>query len=183
MNRGQRILLLLIGLTAAPFVLAQIAYHYYRDQPAGTDARRPTINNGTLVQPGARLADLKLQALPGPILPEHKWRLLLHRPAACGTACRRDVQRLRAIPTLIGREGERVAGALIVDDERTAASGADNPSPQLPRVRANGSIGSYKSGLYLVDPQGNVVLWYDSERIGTPLLKDLKFLLTNSSIG
>ena len=183
MNRGQRTLLVLIGLTAAPFVLAQLAYHYYRDQPDGAGARRATTNNGTLVQAGATLSDLKLQALPGPVLPEHKWRLLLHRPSTCGTSCQRDVQRLRAIPTLVGREGSRVAGALIVDDERTAASGADNPSPQLPRLRANGRIGEFKTGLYLIDPQGNVVLWYDSERIGTPLLKDLKFLLTNSSIG
>ncbi len=183
MNRGQRTLLLLIGLTAAPFVLAQIAYHYYRDQPADSEARQGTSNNGTLLKPGALLSDLKLQALPGPALPEHKWRLLLHRPAICAASCQRDVQRLRAIPTLIGREGSRVVCALIVEDERTAASGTDNPSPQLPRVRAMGTIGSYKSGLFLIDPQGNAVLWYDSERIGTPLLKDLKFLLSNSSIG
>ena len=183
MNRGQRTLLLLIGLTAAPFVLAQIAYHYYRDQPAGSAARRSTTNNGTLVQPGTHLSELKLVALPGPTLPDHKWRLLLHRPANCDAACRRDVQRLRAMPILIGREGERVAGALIVEDERSATSGVDNPSPQLPRLRATGKIGSFESGLYLIDPQGNVVLWYDSERIGAPLLKDLKFLLKNSSIG
>lgn len=179
LNRGQKTLLLLIGLTAAPFILAQLAFNYYRD----SGSTRPTVNKGTLVTPAAKIDALRLEPLPGPALPTDKWRLLLYRPAQCDAGCQASVQRVRAMPALVGRDADRVAVALIVDDETIATSAADNPEPALARVKAGASLPGVRSGLLLVDPQGNVVLWYDAARIGGPVLSDLKFLLKNSSIG
>ncbi len=178
MNRGQKILLTLIGLTAAPFVLAQLAFLYYQDGPD-----LPTINKGTFVTPATTIAALELEALPGPTLPEGKWRLMLYRPVNCDQRCAQNEQRVRAMPSLVGREGSRVAAALIVDDERAAVPGGNDGGTALPRFRAGASLPGMSDGLLLVDPHGNVVLWYDAERIGGPVLSDLKFLLKNSSIG
>ena len=178
MNRGQKTLLVLIGLTAAPFILAQLAFMYYRDGPDMS-----SMNKGTFVKPAATIESLQLEALPGPTLPDRKWRLMLYRPANCDQQCQQNEQRVRAMPTLVGREGSRVAAALIVEDARTAApTGSEGESP-LPRFRAGAALPGIRDGVLLVDPHGNVVLWYDAERIGAPLLSDLRFLLKNSSIG
>lgn len=179
LNRGQKTLLLLIGLTAAPFILAQLAFNYYHD--SGT--ARPTVNKGTLVTPAAKIDALKLESLPGPVLATNKWRLLYFRPAQCDATCQASVQRVRAMPSLVGRDANRVAVAMIVADESVASSATENPEPALPRVKARAALPGIRDGLLLVDPQGNVVLWYDAERIGGPVLSDLKFLLKNSSIG
>ena len=179
LNRGQKTLLLLIGLTAAPFILAQLAFNYYRDE----GSTRPTVNKGMLVTPATKIDALRLEPLPGPALATNKWRLLFYRPAQCNAECQSSVQRVRAIPSLVGREANRVAVALIVNDESVASSQADNPEPALPRVKASAALPGISDGLLLVDPQGNVVLWYDAAHIGGPVLIDLKFLLKNSSIG
>jgi hypothetical protein len=178
MNRGQKMLVTLIALTAAPFVLAQLAYHYYQgSQPTST------TNKGTLLKPIENVTKLALVPLPGPAMPARKWTLLLYRPATCDAACASDVQRLRAMPILLGREGGRVAPVLIVDDPSVATPDTPDNVPALPRVRAGGRIGGHADGLFVVDPMGNVVLWYDHARIGKPVLDDLRFLLKNSSIG
>jgi hypothetical protein len=38
-------------------------------------------------------------------------------------------------------------------------------------------------GLYLVDPLGNIMMYYSTAFVGKELLKDLKKLLRNSNIG
>ena len=38
-------------------------------------------------------------------------------------------------------------------------------------------------GIYLVDPLGNIMMYYAKDFVGKQLLKDLKKLLKNSNIG
>ncbi len=46
-----------------------------------------------------------------------------------------------------------------------------------------GELGGLKAGAYIVDPLGNLVLWYPYDNVGKPLLEDLKRLLKVSQIG
>jgi cytochrome oxidase Cu insertion factor (SCO1/SenC/PrrC family) len=46
-----------------------------------------------------------------------------------------------------------------------------------------GDLQLLKAGAYVVDPLGNLVLWYSYDDVGKPLLNDLKRLLKVSQIG
>ncbi|SEG86866.1 hypothetical protein [Marinobacterium lutimaris] len=88
------------------------------------------------------------------------WTLLVKPESECRQNCQSQVAQLKAIHDALGRDSTRlrvhVAEAETLDMEQ---------------------------GVWLIDPNGNLVLKYGPELIGKPLLKDLKRLLKASQLG
>ena len=154
-----------------------------------------TLNHGTLVQPVRALSASGLRHLDGtafdPAYLRGRWTLVHLPDAACGASCMDSLLRSYQIQRALGDDEDRVrlllvlkrpghapAAALpdgtdvtLADDAWLAAlplTGADHPSPM---------------GIYLVDPQGYLMMRYAADVDQRGLLDDLKRLLKISKIG
>lgn len=185
-NRGRRTLLLLALVCAAPVAASYMAYYWFR--------RAGHVNYGELLeaQPvreiaGARPDGEKFR------LSEYRgrWLFLTVESAECEDRCQRKLYATRQARTIQGREQERVARILL------QAPGAPALSPQLLAqqpglITARTDPGQWTtlpgaetapSGIYLLDPLGNVVLRYPAEPDIRRMAKDLERLLRASRIG
>lgn len=184
------IILSLFILFGVPLIMA--AWMAAKDQPLVTH----TTNYGELISPPLSLASLALpanqQAWRG------RWLLLYVNPEVCDTSCEKALYNIRQIRTATGKNSDRVARAMM------AFSEAD---PHLQQLLANDFEGTLyltpskaafatlvqgtaaekrvlqEGGIYLVDPLGNIMMFYplDSDPMG--ILKDLTRLLKLSHIG
>ncbi|TCK02256.1 hypothetical protein [Marinobacterium mangrovicola] len=88
------------------------------------------------------------------------WTLLVKPEQECRQPCQTQVERLKAIHDALGRDSTRLR-VHVAETESLAV----------------------EQGVWLIDPNGNLVLKYRPELIGKPLLKDLKRLLKASQLG
>lgn len=119
-----------------------------------------STNRGLLLQPPLQIADL---------VDDHaaragRWQVILVG-SPCDGACAEAEVRLRALPTLLGRDSTRV----MISRLAPPVSAALSPTVQV--------------GVYIADPLGNVILYYRYPQAGGELLMDLKHLLKFSSMG
>lgn len=87
------------------------------------------------------------------------WTLVFRHDGDCDTACDHQLQRLRSVHDALGKDADRV------------------------RIEHLRSTTLLESGVWVVDPNGNLVLRYTQEQLGEPLLEDLKRLLKVSKVG
>lgn len=152
-------------------------------------------NHGRLVAPAERIETDALTTVDGsPVvgtLLEGKWTLLYVEPLACLAACDRAVYRMRQSRYAMGKEMDRVQ-RLVVASEAAAKDAADKLlayDPALTVVAATPTWierprpGRGEAEIYIVDPQGYLVMWYRPDADPSGLIKDLKRLLKVSKIG
>lgn len=152
-----------------------------------------TTNNGELITPQTTVRDIGLH------LPEEEGRAwwLWTNAATCDAQCQTAVQKIRALHVLLNREAGRVRrgitlGGITLDGitpggETGGTSQATSwldAYPALHRVKlAHTSVEAPAEGLYIIDPNGNLVLRYDISTDPKLILQDLKKLLKVSQIG
>ena len=192
-RRGRLIALSLFSIALLPLVLATWMYF------GGWGATGGAANKGELIQPVGAVSTFGLLDDQGeplvqrfyPAVEEPKW-LVLTLAANCKESCMSALHETRQVHIALGRENDRVERALWAPD--LASDQLADAYPELIRVRlpqggalpddlpGNGSLAeSYQT--YVIDPNGNVVLRYDSGNSGEDLLDDLKKLLKLSNIG
>lgn len=88
------------------------------------------------------------------------WTLLVKPEQRCLQRCQVQVEQLKSVHDALGRDATRLRVHVAEAESLTVAE-----------------------GIWLVDPNGNLVLKYGPELIGEPLLKDLKRLLKVSQLG
>lgn len=88
------------------------------------------------------------------------WTLLIKPEQACRQNCQAQVEQLKTIHDALGRDSTRLRVHVAEAEPLTV-----------------------EQGVWLIDPNGNLILKYSSELIGEPLLKDLKRLLKVSQLG
>ncbi len=177
-------LLLIMAIFALPIVASFTAYRFYRP--------RPTANHGELLLPPAQVS---AQALPTPdggtfsfASLQGRWALVVPDSGRCAEACREKLTTVRQVRLALGRNASRVARVFVVDDRRA-------PDPELMKAfegtevaLADGSaIGPAARGdrahVYLVDPNGNVMMRWPQGGAPKGMLQDLERLLKASQIG
>ena len=182
-TRGSRRTLLLIALVAiAPVVASTLVYVFF--------PRPAAVNYGTLLPIGAAPdtngtaldgAPFQLSALRG------KWLLVIASGGACDDRCRGALYATRQARTIQGREQDRMVRVWLITDAATPPADVLRVDPALIAVRVDGAvIARWPAGagaIYVVDPHGNVVLQYPVDPDIKRLAKDLKRLLSASSIG
>ncbi len=146
---------------------------------ASTGGGWGTTNKGAFVTPATTVRDIDLQL---PQEDARNWWLWIAADD-CDAACLDTLDKLRALHVLLNREAGRVRRGI------TLAAGADDAGlaqfTELRRLslgRAAAASGTWR-GVYIIDPNGNLVFRYALDTNPKDVLQDLKRLLKVSQIG
>ena len=178
------IILILFFIFLIPFQLAKILYThniYFLSSKTGTQ-------HGYLIQPPFNLNQLCYpRALHG------KWLLLYTDSENCSAACKKALHQLQQIHIATGKDQSRV---LRVKLSFSSSKSMPEEFPGFLQLRCDKqqfsrlisrlpakTLALSAPAIYLVDPLGNVILYYTLDINPSDLLKDLKRLLGASQIG
>ncbi len=119
-----------------------------------------------------------------------KWVLLQVESGQCDAACANRLYYGRQVRTAQGRHMERVARAVVIDDDamisgelRRANDGALFLRADAALLRQLPASGAPRGCTYVIDPLGNLVLRYPSSADPQGMIHDLQRLLSVSQIG
>ena len=148
-------------------------------------------NYGAILQPIVNLADL-LPSSPVVPLTEQQWLMLYMNSGPCEKDCLKALYRLRQSRLMLANEMNRVsrvflhgesapdtvvleeqhAGLIsIIDKDLEDLLGDKQPAEQTP------------GGIFLIDPLGNLVMYFAPELPPGEMVEDIKHLLELSRIG
>lgn len=187
MKHKQKLVILAVGLVSV-FPIAAALFFYYLSPP---EAR---MNHGDLLPP-TRLPAQPLALLSGEAFRfeqmKGKWLLLQIDAGSCDARCREKLHAMRQIRLAQGKDMVRLERVWLLSD-------ASRPVPELLAeyegtlvVRAEGSgvLAAFPAPadraahLYVVDPQGNLMMRFPEKPDPTRMIKDLQRLLRPSRIG
>jgi cytochrome oxidase Cu insertion factor (SCO1/SenC/PrrC family) len=168
-------LALIVTACAAPFVLGTAAY-FFGWSPGGR------ANYGELIVP---------RPLAGPPFDElrGKWVLVSFDAAACDAYCEKKLYFMRQVRTAQHKNMARVERLWLLTDagrpraELTAAIEGTRIAAQKDSTAAQEFTGNIRDHIYVVDPNGNLMMRFPRDPDPSKLLKDLERLLRLSQIG
>ena len=169
------------GVTAVPLMIAIVMYFNLWAVPDGR------TNFGQLLLPPNQIHQVQLlQENDTPWSQEgagKRWLAVYLTPQNCDQSCQEATHLLRQINIALGKEAHRVT-RLLVRQAGSFDSQLKQDYPALVQLKSQVSD-AFKmgEGIYLVDPLGNIMMYYSKDFVGKELLKDLKKLLKNSNIG
>ena len=198
-------LLIIAAMFLLPLMLAWLMY-------SGSLDFKPTStrNFGTLIVPPVPIdwtgtvvlsGETNLTAKPEQdigVFNEY-WVILKPVPAGCDDSCLKEVSNLRQIHRASGRQQFRIRLALLLDESSPAGQAKSllaiypkfhlirDPSGLLPEALAgiqqnlSGQAGPAK-GVYMIDPLGNIMMYYEAGSDPNYIKQDLKRLLTWSKL-
>ncbi len=179
--------LLLVALTfLVPLGLA--FWLYYGGHALAPEGR---TNHGELLQPIVNLRDALPESRTA-ALADDRWLLVHVNGGACEADCRDALYRLRQSHRMLGRDMQRVQRVFLHGPEAPDRVFLEHEHPGLlafedaeaaalitgkrPQDRAPG-------GLYLIDPLGNLVMYFPPDVAPGDMVDDIKHLLKISQIG
>lgn len=136
-----------------------------------------TTNNGAFVQPATTVADLGWATPEQTPLPTSGQWWLWTVADQCDVVCAEALQKLRAAHILLNKEAKRVRRGI------TTGPAFVIPDDQPDLLRIQSLREQTPEGIYIVDPNGNLVFFYPLDINPKLLLADLKRLLKVSQIG
>ncbi len=183
---GRLQLLLIAAVFFVPLFFA--GWLYYKGeliQPTGK------TNAGALLEPLINLND----ELPGSVLIESGrgyWLLVYQNTGLCGDQCRDGLYTTRQIRLMLGKEMDRVRriflhGETLPDTVFLAAehqgliSFSDDELSKLLKQKKPSELAA--GGYYLIDPHGNLVMYFHPGIRPGDMIDDIKRLLKLSRIG
>lgn len=170
-------LLGLVSLFLLPLVFAWLMY-------TGVIDWRPehTRNRGQLVQPplpAALSGEFELGDLKG------HWMLVYPLSWDCGERCREELIGFRQIKRALGRNGDRVRTVLLADEAAQAAAmqainEIDREFAMLTDHALQAQLREIGAGhgTYVIDPLGNIMMYYRPGSDPKDMKQDLERLLT-----
>src|SRR5262245_31851320 len=184
--RGSRASLwLIVGLAAAPVAASYLLYYFW--QPTRT------VNYGELIGPRP-LPDIpravavgspsRLSQLKG------KWVLVSFDSVRCDASCDRKLLYMRQLRLTQGKEMERVERAWLISDHAAPRAEAAAAYEGTWQVRAADALVRLfpaedrpAEHIYVVDPQGNLMMRFPRDPDPRGMVKDLQRLLKTSRVG
>lgn len=187
---GRRQLLLVASLFFVPLAAASWLYLASGWRPSAGVAQ------GELIDPPRPLPDTPLQLPDGSAAPSDAlrsgWSLVYVGNGACETTCRKALADMRRARLALDKDAIRVKRVLL-HTGACCAAGFGSDEPDLEVLTASGSAGNAlramfpsaegESGIYIVDPHGNLMMGYAPTGEARGILKDLERLLRLSTIG
>lgn len=195
-RRSRTQLILIWILFLLPPLSAWVAWKYLGEEGAGT-----TTNAGTLVSPARPLQLAGLRRADGTPFTDKdlqvRWTYVLFAPGDCGEVCEKQLYLTRQTRIAMSKDIPRVQRLLVLGQQPPAelAERLREEQPDLhwvvrgqqagPLMQQFSGAGFGTTGeqYFLVDPLGNLMMFYD---LGVPakgLMKDLQKLLKISQIG
>lgn len=185
MKLGPRAKLLLIAaLLLSPIVASLLVYRFGSVQP--------TANYGELIPPTGVTSQPFGLASGGHFSFERvrgRWAMVASDSGTCPAACVEKLTTLRQVRLALGRNASRVERVFVVDDLNRPDAAALRPFEGTvvaltpPGMSLPPSAASDRAHIYLVDPNGNVMLRWPAAADRKRMLKDLERLLKASQIG
>ena len=182
---GRQKLLALMGLFAVPIVASVLAYNFLDIGP--------TANYGELVKPTASITRQQFATPAGSAFQfgdvAGRWVLVASDSGACERRCQEKLVAMRQLRLALGRNASRVERVLVVDDTRAPAAGTIEGFPgMLVALTPTGlaippGAANDRAHIYLVDPNGNVVMRWPDPPDMRRMFKDMERLLKASQIG
>jgi len=185
--------LLVAGLFAVFFLPIALAWFLNVKMPDWLPTGR--TNHGNLVESPGRLETKGMLLVGGQradaSLFEGKWTLLYVAKSSCADACEKALYKMRQARFALGEEMQRIQRLMVspVDAAAGLANKLERLDAALLVVSADpGWMRRFKTGggaaeIFLVDPQGYLIMWYAQDANPSGLIKDLERLLRISKIG
>jgi cytochrome oxidase Cu insertion factor (SCO1/SenC/PrrC family) len=189
----------LIGLALLFFAPIGLSFYLYYGHSALQPGRR--VNAGELVQPPRTLPIVALTPTDGGTVAGdvflHKWTLLYLGSGACDARCRTALYDTRQVRLALDRDMDRVQRLFVAGTPCCDLAFLHGEHPDLITVRDDAAAAPLKAQLstvgaisadsagrvYLIDPLGNLMMFYTPEAKPKGMLEDLKRLLRLSHIG
>ena len=176
--RSRLQLVALAAVFFGPFLYA--AWLFY-----GTQWQPPqSTNNGTLIDPPLELPNIAVATPAGPVDEALRglWTLLYVEREPCADRCRERLVQIRQIRLAAGRDVDRIrrlyVGASLPEADWLAAGHAGLIGATLAaNPTLADAMATLETGLYLVDPVGQVMMGYDPDVEAKPVYDDLHRLL------
>lgn len=171
--------LTIVAIAFGPIFIAYLAFVYFPDwAPTGT------TNQGELIMPPVDAAEVayELTGLEG-------WGLVLPLATECGDECKEILYLSRQVVKGLGKNTNRVSRYLLTDAPVSETLRAHLNAEHKDLLVIEGNLGPLSAVseaaplLYLVDPNGNIMMYFTLDKAGKPMLSDLKHLLKLSNIG
>ena len=179
-------LLLIAAVFFGPLLVA--AWLYYGGYFAESLGRS---NHGALLEPIVNLGD-ELPASPLHAHNEGHWLLLYTNERACGDDCRNALYTIRQSRKMLGKEMDRVRRVFLHGSTPPDTVFLAAEHPGLITIEDASLTGLLENkrppelaagGYYVVDPLGNLVLYFRPDIEPSAMVDDIKRLLKLSRIG
>jgi hypothetical protein len=179
---SRRKLLSIIAIAVVPIVIAYFMFFYFPAiVPEGT------TNKGVLITPPQQIESLSVA------LATDNWVLIQLVNDDCDEACQHVMNTARQVHKAIGKEASRLSRAVVsrspLSMVNTSFIAAEHPGLQTVvdaevwQALAVLAQGDTENTVFLMDPNGNVMMYYQPEKVGKPLMQDIRHLLRISNIG
>jgi hypothetical protein len=196
LRRNRIQLLLIFGLFLIPPVGAWMAWKYVGEHGVGA-----TTNTGVLVSPARPLDTAGLEwggeGEPRQAVLQGRWTYVIFAPGGCDERCQQQLYLTRQIRLAMSKDVRRVQRLLVLNDMPSAALMTQLESDHVDlewAVRGTTETGfaehfsgetfdSSGAQYFLVDPLGNLMMYYDLSSPTKGMMKDLQKLLKTSQIG
>lgn len=177
LSRSRMKLLVIISIAFFPIFIAYLAYFFLPEW-----APDSTTNQGQLIMPPLAAGQISTE-----LDVDDRWLLILPVTNDCDQSCEELLYLSRQITTGLGKESSRVARALLVQEVSPALRTLLHEEHRDVRV-VGGSDAALREvwqgpALFLMDPNGNIMMYFTPDKAGKPMLRDLKHLLRVSNIG
>jgi cytochrome oxidase Cu insertion factor (SCO1/SenC/PrrC family) len=191
-RRQGRLLVVLAVLFFAPLGLSFYLY-YGRGWHPGS-----RVNAGVLIDPARPLPALALPLEQGgvtdPQFLKGKWTFLYVQQGRCTDDCQRRLYDTRQVRTALDRDMDRVQRVFIGDADCCDTHALHAMHPDLIAIRLSPvdeellkllprAAGDKSERIYLIDPLGNLMMFYEAGANPKGMLEDMKRLLGLSHIG
>lgn len=201
-RRGFRISLILVFLVCVgPFAGAWFWY-----ATMGPPTPDETTNHGELIRPARPLENVELPVIAAredhegrlPAYREGRWTVVYIARDGCGETCRETLWSVRQIRLSLGRDMGRVQRVLLLpgeaadpgfyrdehDDLRVLDLAGEEADALLRQFELEGDGEAGEQGrLYIIDPLGNLMMYFPAGFDPDHFMDDMKRLLRVSQIG
>ena len=143
-----------------------------------------TVNYGELVRPVIATDESDIEIDDEASL-QGIWTLV-YVSSRCDEACEKAVEDMKTIRTLMNADMRRIQRMIIIEDNSTPTSNDESLiKASVTSKKLTQSLKKYTENvIYLIDPIGNIMLYYEPQNIDIRLvIKDLKRLFKYSRIG
>ena len=176
-TRSRTKLLLLAAIGFGPLFIAYAIFFYFPSLLPST-----TTNNGELIDPPIFMAEANDSGKPNA-----SWSLMVIE-IECGNECEQLGYLATQVVKGLGKDSSRVSKVLMRNNLAPATTSDNSAFKGFTSLRSQDTealsqISLGRPGLFLRDPNGNIILFYPVKDAGKPMLKDLKHLLKLSNIG
>lgn len=198
-KKNKRIMVLLFAMFVAPILFA---VYIFNTDPSGTYA---TKNRGNLITPAVILNNIELEYIDNKksyklVEQEHQWLMVFIGAGECDVNCKRQLVVMRQTRLAQGGEFTRVNRLYVIQDKQSEKFMKEvkafhpdmdivtGSKAQLENVTTQFTLADKvdvgkSNRIYIVDPIGNLMMYYELDASASDIAKDLTRLLKVSQMG